>query len=170
MSVTAIELSDVHQRTDLSAATGDIDAMRTLGLRRRRQHLTFWLTLGAWLFALSSGVVNACLVTAADRSGGATHAQAAADLHEAGSGPVSLPGPERGRAAGMDSCLKFCADEFSALSKSKSVFADLDMPVPAVLVPWSTFGLDVPPGSQLSLRRPAAQGTPLVIRFVRLTL
>ncbi len=141
--------------------------MRTLGLHRQR--MTIWLMLWVWLLAMSSGVLSACLLTIADRSGGDAHGHATADLHGAGTSPESLQGPDHERAAGTEACLKFCADESSALSTGKVSIADLDGPLAAVVGPRLAGIAGDLLGTRRSLRQPAAQGPPLVIRFARLT-
>jgi hypothetical protein len=157
--------------------------MLTLPFTRRQSRRTACVTLFAWLFALLSGAVNACLIqpsaTALARS------------------KVSLVGPLVGEVAGpgqatrqiedaqhraddehggpLDDlgeagCLKFCADESSAVTKSKAAQADLP-------VPFFVSGVDWQPASPVaevapwrSIDRPASQGPPLFIRLLRLTI
>lgn len=124
----------------------------------RMQRLV-WLTLLAWSFALASGIANACVLSLSARAAGASSppAQMHAHEHEPGS-------------AGQDSCLKFCDDESSALAKSTSYAADLGA---ALVDPRLERRLAVPPlqaDPGAPLEPPRAQGPPLVIRFLRLTL
>jgi hypothetical protein len=140
--------------------------------KRRLRHAV-WLTLLTWSFALASGVVNACVLSLPERAAeGSTPA-----LHiEAGAHTGSSAGigghadDDHGGSSGKETCLKFCDDESSALAKSTTYGADLlaalvdvrverHLAVPAVMVHASP--LPEPPH---------AQGPPLVIRFLRLTL
>jgi hypothetical protein len=157
--------------------------MLPLPFARRQLRRTACVTLVAWLFALLSGAVNACLIQ-----------PSATDLARSN---VPLVGPLVGEVAGPGQstrqieptqrhadkehggpvddlgeagCLKFCADESSALSKSKSYGADMV----AALVDLHVAGrLAVPvvkTDSSLLPEPPRAQGPPLVIRILRLTL
>lgn len=128
-------------------------------IHHQRQHLrrNVWLTLMLWLFALSVGLVNACVLEA--RGADAHQHASTAHEHEDPSEP----------AAGKQHCLKFCQDESSAIAKS-SLLADATMvalaplPWPAVLMP------EQPCCAHLHLRTPPAQGPPLSIRLLRLSL
>ena len=142
----------------------------------RRQRRLVWLTLLMWLFALASGVVNACVLSIPERtaegssppvhSEAATHARPSegvgahgADDRETGSG-----------SSGKVTCLKFCDDESSAITKSASSGADM---VVALVDARIERRLAVPAAqtdSGSSLEPPRAQGPTLVIRFLRLTL
>lgn len=151
---------------------------------RRLQRLV-WLTLLAWSFALVSGVVNACVLSLPGRAGETPSPPAlgvAASLARH-SEQLGTHGPEdhaigssthaheqeRGSPA-KDSCLKFCGEEASALVKNMAPAADMvaalvdsgtrrRLAVPAVQVDFSA-----------ALEQARAQGPPLVIRFLRLTL
>lgn len=129
-----------------------------------------WSTLLAWSFALASGVVNACVLSLPGHAGEASSPPAlGAEALEAG--PASLhPHEQESGGPGKDSCLKFCGEESSALAKSTSSAADM---VAALIDTGVQRRLAVPavqfdPGA--SLEPPRAQGPPLVIRFLRLTL
>lgn len=158
-------------------------AFRSSARQRRR---FVWLTLLAWSFALISGVVNACVLNLPEgRAAGSslarhgeavTHARAleafgphGSGAHEADPGGLHQHGQEPG-TSGKNTCLKFCDDESSARAKSTSSGADmvaaavdsrverrLALPAPRL----SAGALPTPP---------RAQGPPLVIRFLRLTL
>jgi len=156
--------------------------MHALPFHRRRLRRTVWATLGAWVFAFCAGVANACMLVP---HGSAEHGVLAASpsradvqTHHASASSV---GGQRGhdetvvqqgqeQGAGKDSCLKFCDDESSALSKNKTTVFDLGQPLLVVVEPWSPMVLGHIPGTKLSFQRPTAQGPPLAIRFLRLTL
>lgn len=110
--------------------------MLSLQFTRRQSRRTACVTLFSWLFALLSGAVNACLIqpSATDLArpnrvdplvgevpgpGQSTRQTQPTQEHadDAHGGPVD--------DLGEASCLKFRADESSALSKSKSYGADV---------------------------------------------
>jgi hypothetical protein len=128
---------------------------------RRQLRRTAWVAVLAWVFALLSGVANACLiqpVAPADRQVEPVHHHAS----EAG-GDLDHRGDKSG-------CLKFCADESSALAKSKASHADLPDSLFLASDHWqlATPVAAVPPWHPVE--RPAAVGPPLFIRFLRLTI
>jgi hypothetical protein len=133
--------------------------------------------LAAWLLALTAGVVNACVlnIPSSATRGLIAQSQAAhlsrtvADTEPHDGVPLTHHQHEQNGA--NDSCLKFCDDESSALSKGNT------SPTPdagAALVAAAQWPAAVVPvthtGTVLSLQRPIAQGPPLVIRLLRLTL
>jgi hypothetical protein len=134
------------------------------------------VTLLAWLFALTAGVVNACVLSIPSvatlgsfaESHLAHSSQAVADAEHRDRGSVAHH--KHGQNSANDSCLKFCDDESSALSKSSTSAMDPGVPLatavelPNAVVPISNVG------THLSLQRPTAQGPPLLIRLLRLTL
>jgi hypothetical protein len=160
--------------------------MRAFRSSSRRLRQFVWLTLLAWSFALASGVVNACLLTVpgpvTDGSPPPVHGEAAthAKPHDEAKGRRGAASDEAGVAdlgryehqqssSGKDTCLKFCDDESSAVAKSTSLGVDLVM----ALVEPGVRRIAVPVGNIGAgrlLEQPRAQGPPLVIRFLRLTL
>jgi hypothetical protein len=154
----------------------------------RRLRQLVWLTLLAWSFALASGVVNACLLIVAgpiiDGSPPPVHGEAATQgrpddvavgLHSAAGGEAGVANlvqyEHQQGSSGKDTCLKFCDDESSAVVKSTSLGVDLAMAMALVesgvrrmAAPVENIGADWLP------EQPRAQGPPLVIRFLRLTL
>jgi hypothetical protein len=156
--------------------------MLPLPFTRRHLRRTACATLFAWLFALLSGAVNACLIQ-----------PSATDLARAN---VSLAGPLVAEVAGpgqatrqiesaqhhahdehggpvddlgQAGCLKLCADESSAVTKSKAAQAELPGPFSVSRADWQPASpvADVAPWR--SVDRPAAQSSPLFIRLLRLT-
>lgn len=139
-----------------------------------------------WSFALASGVVNACLLTlpgpTTDGFPPPVHGEAAthASPHEVAMGLHGAAGDEADAVdlahhehqqggSGKDTCLKFCDDESSAVVKSTSSGVDMvaalvDPGMRRIVVPLANID------SGWLLEQPRAQGPPLVIRFLRLTL
>ena len=157
--------------------------MRPLHFTRRQLRRTAGVALFAWMFALVSGVANACLVQAAEpgaaalslpegtRRGGCDSGVAPCEHdagpahHHADSGR-SEPGQHGGKAV----CLKFCADESSALAKSKASQAELPGPVLLAGAPWS-MAVQVAAAAQWRpVERPASVGPPIFLRLLRLTI
>lgn len=124
-------------------------------LRRVRQSswVARWL-LAAWLFAMGTGWVNACVL---QERPAVLHVPEAAEQHD----PADA-------AAG---CLHFCDDADSAVPKSQPPGADAgDLPLPPAMPSLSGWISD-----SLALPQPRAAaewppGPPLVLRFLRLTL
>ena len=148
--------------------------MFTFPSHSRRLRQTAWLMLVAWLFALTTGVVNACALggPSAPTPGlvaelhPAHYAAAVTERHE--DGPAAHHERERNQAS--DSCLKFCDDESSALPKGSTPTLDPGVALVAV-VQWPVAVVPIANvATSLSLQRPIAQGPPLVIRLLRLTL
>jgi hypothetical protein len=143
-------------------------------LRFHQRHLRHiaWVTLVFWLFALATGVVNACVPTpqaAASRAIDAVARSNAAQHEDHGhDGPIAHHGHQQD--AGKTGCLKFCDDESSALSKNDASSVDLGATFVAVVQPWHSMVPITSVETRLSVARPTAQGPPLVIRFLRLAL
>jgi len=164
-------------RKVVAAASDTLDSIRLQPMptfRNSTHRKRFvWLTLLTWSFALASGVVNACVLNLPDRTaeGSTPSLQDETATHAASSQGIGGHGADDHEGtSGKDTCLKFCDDESSALAKSTSYGADMAaalvdlrvqqrLAVPAVTVDYS-----------LSPEPPRAQGPPLVIRFLRLTL
>ena len=140
--------------------------------KRRLRHAV-WLTLLTWSFALASGVVNACVLSLPERATeGSTPALHSAEAMHAGSleGIGAHAADDHGGTSGKDTCRKFCDDGSSALGKSKTYGADV---LAALIDSRAERHLAVPAvklNSGLLPGPPRAQGPPLVIRFLRLTL
>ena len=135
---------------------------------------TVWLTLLAWLFALTAGVVNACMLSGSSVATRTSVAQldhssnGFVDAEHRDPGLVAHPDHEQNHA--NDSCLKFCDDESSALLKGSTPALDPGVAFLAAL-PWHVAVVPIANvATGLSLQRPIAQGPPLVIRLLRLTL
>ena len=103
--------------------------MLTLSFTRRQLRHTVCVTLFAWMIALLSGVANACLTqlnaqgeagsisSQADRAGTARRATRAGEhVHHHGENEDD----GLGNHSANEVCLEFCADESSALTKSRA--------------------------------------------------
>ena len=143
----------------------------------RTKRRTAFAVLLVWLFAVASGVANACLLEVSEAPG--THAHAAM----AGSAPVGDAAPvwaghlEAGDGHDDDShasaplCLKVCDDGSTALLKLQAGvdLSDPGMP-PLVAVVWNAAAPVVSgPCGRVDVQPPPA-GPPLRDRYCRLTL
>lgn len=157
--------------------------MPPLPFTRQRLRHTAWVTLFAWVFALFSGVANACLIQAA-APGAASFGHSKDDpisrlvAEVAPIGQQADPAHHRGavesgghdKDGGKAGCLKFCADGTSALSKVKSPHPDLPGLALVVSAPgWPALPLAPDAHAQRAVR-PATVGPPLFLRLLRLTI
>jgi hypothetical protein len=157
--------------------------MRLLHFTRRQLRHTACVALFAWVFALVSGVANACLLQIVEPD--TTIFSLAAGAQTAGCHPVIAPCEHDAGTAHLHAdsgrgepaqhgdkaaCLKFCAEESSALAKSKASQADLPGTVLLVGAPWSP-AVQVAVAAQWWLvERPASVGPPIFLRLLRLTI
>ena len=143
-------------------------------MNNRTRRRTAWLMLCVWMFALASGIANAC---ALEVRGSHTHAMAGVDHPEVASSAHAA------EDAGADShhdgdshdskapCLKAC-DEGSVSLLKHSVVPDLTDPGAAFVVAFA-WAVSVPVLSARSRAhhlRPLSSGPPLRVRYVRLAL
>jgi hypothetical protein len=130
---------------------------------RRRLRRTARATLMAWLFALTAGVVNACVLVPVEPV-----------EHAVGKVSVAHHGHGHEDDSGKASCLKFCDDESSAIAKVKLPVVDLGSSLLTVVEPWNSIAAADRLGFRHSLEPTGSRGPPLVselvIRFLRLTL
>ena len=159
-----------------------IHSMSAFHFDRRQLRRTAWATLAVWVLALAAGVFNACALAPAgpvDRAighvGVSAHGEHAStptlfaiESHHEQAETVGHH--EHGQDAGKGSCLKFCADESSAIAKVKLPVVDLSATLLTAAEPWSAIVAVGGIGFRQLLERPGSQGPPLVIRFLRLTL
>lgn len=122
------------------------------------------LMLLAWVFAVLSGTVNACVVDGHEGPG-VVHLLQAQGEHQ-----HSSADHDHDHGGGHAGCSKFCKDESVTVTKYKS----LDTITLAPVLVNSNATLPVCAAERLSAQRcaarPPAHGPPLVIRFLRLTL
>jgi hypothetical protein len=142
----------------------------------RRLRPLVWAMLFAWLFGLTAGVVNACALDlpSAPARNRVAESHTARPAHVGADTGHHVDGltaqHEHEQNSRNDSCLKFCDDESSVLFKDNKAEQDQGVLLvaatlwPVAVVPVSSAG------AEQSSARPSAQGPPLVIRFLRLTL
>jgi hypothetical protein len=141
---------------------------------RRAKRSTAFVVLLVWLFAVASGVANACML-----EGPGTHSLiAAAGSAKTGHAPAALAG-HRGVNDGHDddsdsskeSCLKVCDDGSNAPVKLQAGF-DLTDPgvAPLVAIVWNAAApVASGPCRRIDLQPPIV-GPPFRIRYSRLAL
>ncbi|MDO8264425.1 MAG: hypothetical protein Q7T21_14550 [Gallionella sp.] len=140
----------------------------------RARRSTIFMVLLVWLFALASGVANACLLEARQTH---SHVATAASSEAAAHASVILPGHTGAVADGVDEphfkapCLKVCDDGTRSFPKQDSTVAQTD-PGPAflVLVLWGRVAPVVPTLRQLDEEQPTTPGLPIRVRFSRLAI
>lgn len=157
--------------------------MLKLPFTSRQRRYTACMTLFAWMFALVSGVANACLIhPGAPGETGSDSSQAevmdASALrpakrdaepvhhhadHDRGDGGRASDGSKAG-------CLKFCADESTALIKSKAAQADVSGLIFLTSVQWQLPARVAVVWQRPPVERPATVGPPVFIRLMRLTI
>ena len=135
---------------------------------------TALLVLLMWLFALASGVANACMLEARG-----THAHVVTlGLSETVNAPHVLPG-HAGAVAGHDDhsqaskapCLKACDDDTRSVPKQDLTVAQADPgPAPLVAVLWTAVPPLVSPSSRMDHVQPVATERPIRVRYSRLAL
>lgn len=148
--------------------------MKLFSNTRARRNTAFMVLL-AWLFALTSGVANACLLQAPEThahivatAGNPAHADAPAlstghadDLvsHHDDSSSFSAP------------CLKVCDDGSRSLPKHDVTVVQPDPgPAPRVVVLWTAQAPLVAALGNRDDPLPSTQGLPLRVRYARLAL
>ena len=145
--------------------------MTSIFNNRAKRH-TALMVLLVWMFALASGVANACLLEARE-----THSHAAeAGFSEAAASAI-LPGHTGAVADGIDEshfkapCLKVCDDGSRAFPKQDSTVAQTD-PGPAlvVLVLWNTAPPVIPMLRQMDVEQSDTSELPIRVRFSRLSI
>ncbi|WP_156775484.1 hypothetical protein [Hydrogenophaga sp. RAC07] len=119
------------------------------GIRTKR--ITTWVLLMVWVFALASGVANACLLDSPAR-----HISAVQDEHS---------------NAGRESCLKVCDEGAQALPKACSIVDHVDPGwAPWFATLWTGSPQSAsPPGRMIGATVPIV-GLPLRVRYSRLSL
>jgi hypothetical protein len=148
--------------------------MKPFSNTRAKRNTAFVVVL-VWLFALASGVANACLLEArGTHSHGSPVAYSSAT--EAASGiSAGHAGAIASHDAGSDtakaSCLKVCDDRSQSLLKQQSGF-DLTDPgqAPFVVLVWTAATPVVSAPKQANIQQPHAPGLPIRTRFSRLAL
>lgn len=140
----------------------------------RAKRNTAFMVLLVWLFALASGVANACLLEARQ-----THAHIAtvASSEAAAHAFAIVPGHAGAVADGVDEshvkapCLKVCDDGTRSFPKQDSTVAQTDPgPAPLVLVLWNTVAPAIAAFPQRDVEPSATPEPPIRVRFSRLAI
>ena len=143
--------------------------MKPLFNSRTKRNSAF-VVLAVWLFALASGVANACLIQAREMQANGSvsaHSSLAGSGHAISTVHVdAIAQHEPGIEASKSQCLKVCDDGSQSLQKQQAGF-DLTHPglAPLLAVAWSTA---TPVVSALGLgvfHRPPAPGLPISVRL-----
>lgn len=140
---------------------------------RNKRHTAFLVLLG-WLFALVSGVANACLLEAR-----ATHAHAApVEWSEAAQASLVSP-THAGAVAGHDGdlhaaktlCLKACDDGARSLPKQELTATQADPgQAPLMSILWTAVTPAATTPRQMDGVQPALPERPIRVRYSRLAL
>ena len=147
--------------------------MKLFSITRVRRNTAFMVLL-AWVFALASGVANACLLEARQTH---LHTATAASLEAPAHAFSVLPGHAGTVADGVDEpyfkapCLKVCDEGSRSFPNHGLKVAHTD-PGPALLavVLWRAAAPDVPAFRQLEGAQPATLEPPIRVRFPRLAI
>jgi hypothetical protein len=146
-----------------------------LSLNARPRRRAVFTVLAAWLFALSAGWVNACLLQQLT-----THAHGGSDSASQPTRGAAVSAGHAGAVAAHDAqagaseapCLKVCADGSQSLVRAPSVFDPVDPgpAAPPVALAWvSQAPLASRHDSTSEAPYPIA-GPPLRVRYSRLAL
>ena len=149
------------------------NAMKLFSNTRAKRNTAFMVLL-VWLFALASGVANACLLEARQTHAHiATAASSEASAHAA----VILPGHTGAVADGVGEqhfkapCLKVCDDGTRSFPKQDGAVAQNDAgPAPLVQVLWGKAAPSIPTLRPMDARQPATPELPIRVRFSRLAI
>ena len=136
---------------------------------------TAFVVLLVWLFAVASGVANACLLEVRQTH---SHVDATAFLDAA---QVAVIVPAHAGAVADESglgearlkapCLKVCDDGSGSFPNQVLTAAHTDPgPAPLVMVLWSATARDVPALGRIGDVQPATPGLPVRVRFSRLAI
>lgn len=121
---------------------------------------TVFLVLLAWLFALASGVANACLLQAQETH---AHSIAAAEFSVASHGDEA--------PTSTAPCLKVCDEGARSVPKPDLKIAQTDPgPAPLLVVLWTAAAPVVLAPGPMDDMWPAMPGLPLRVRYSRLAL
>ncbi len=124
------------------------------------------MVLLAWLFAVASGVANACLLEA-----GETHSQVVIALSFGPAHAQTVAGDGDDSHNLKAPCLKVCDDGTRSFPKQDPTVAQTDPgPAPIVLVLWGAVAPIIPTLRQMDVVQPARPELPIRFRFSRLTI
>ena len=155
--------------------------MKSFSNKRTRRN-TAVAALLVWLFALSSGIANACLLEAPSRTHSHTHshghshaATAASELQHSHVGltghTVAIESAEHASDVPKNACLKVCDDGSKATVKfqTSSDLPDPGMP-PVVAIVWDAATPVACAPCEMDDVQPSIVGPPIRVRYSRLAL
>ncbi|MEO8859444.1 MAG: hypothetical protein ABI343_20865, partial [Burkholderiaceae bacterium] len=128
-----------------------------------------------WLFALASGVANACLIQVKEIPGHgslAAHSSPAENGHAFSAAHVgAIPKHDTGLEASKSQCLKVCDDGSQSLTKQQAAI-DLTFPdlAPLLALAWTTATPGVSARGLPAFELPPEPGLPVRVRLSRLAL
>ncbi len=147
--------------------------MKLFANTRARRNTAFVVLL-VWLFALASGVANACLLeargthshVAAAGSSGTEHAPAVSPGHAG-----AVAGHDDGSRGAKAACEKVCSEGSQSLVTPDLRVVQVDFgPVPFVAVLWTPAAPVVLASGPMDDIQPIRGGPPIRVRFSRLAL
>jgi hypothetical protein len=147
--------------------------MKPFSNRRTKRSTAFAMML-VWLFALASGMANACLLASPETHAHATkagHHEAAGSSHALAGHPAGVDDHDDDVDAAKESCLKTCDDGSNGPVKLQ-IGSDLSDPgaAPLVAIVWDSSTSTAPLSFSLDDMPPPLVGPPFRVRYSRLTL
>ena len=147
--------------------------MNLLANTRTRRNTAFAMLL-VWVFALASGVANACFLETPDSHSRAATGPAATTSHTPGEVAAHLGAPtghHDDSDSTKESCLKACDDGTNAVPKAYSGFDHTDPgPPPLVTTLWAGSAQLASAPCRLHDMAVPIVGPPLRVRYSRLAL
>ena len=140
----------------------------------RTKRNTVFAVMLVWLFALASGMANACLLESPGthtHTSRADHPEAAGSLHALAGHSAGVDDHDDDSDAARESCLKTC-DEGSNAPVKLQIGSDLSDPgaAPLVAIVWDTSTRTASRSFSLDDLQPPLLGPPFRVRYSRLTL
>lgn len=147
--------------------------MKPFQNHRTKRNTAFAMML-VWLFALASGMANACLLESPGTHTHTTkagHPEAAGPSHALAAHSADVDDHDGDSDAARESCLKTCDDGSNAPVKLQ-ISPDLSDPgmAPLVAIVWDSSTSTASMSSSLDDLQPPIVGPPFRVRYSRLTL
>jgi len=146
--------------------------MKPFSHQRTKRNTTF-VTLLVWLFALASGMANACLLEAPGKHPhvAATHSTDPHHTHALAGHAVAVDDDADDQEGSKESCLKACDDGANAQVKLQAG-ADLTDPglAPFVVIVWNAATSVASVSTRYDILLVPIVGPPFRTRYSRLTL
>ena len=147
--------------------------MKPFQYRRTKRNTAFAMVL-VWLFALASGMANACLLESPGTHAHTTkadHIEEAGSLHALAGHSANVDDHDDDSDAARESCLKTCDDGSNAPVKLQ-IGSDLSDPgaAPLIAVAWDSSTRIASKSFSPDDLQPPIVGPPFRVRYARLTL